>query len=314
MMEAMMDLKNLITETRNEETMNLDEMTPSEIIRVMNREDERTIAAVRQASPQIEQTIRWTTEALKKDGRIIYLGAGTSGRLGVLDAAECQPTFGVPDGVVVGLIAGGAEALTQAKECVEDHEEAGRKDLEKIGLRREDVVIGLAASGRTPYVIGGVRYANELGCHTVSVCCNPDTPLSRAADCAIELIVGPEVLTGSTRLKGGTAEKMVLNMISTASMIGIGKVYQNLMVDVRQTNEKLVTRAENIVMDAALCSRDTARESLREAGGEAKLAITMLLLNCDIDTARRALADADGRVRAAVATRSGSGGRSQQEG
>lgn len=296
----MADLKSLMTETRNKNTMNLDEMTPYEIVSVMNEEDEKVVKAVYHVLPEISRTIELAIESLTHKGRIIYIGAGTSGRLGILDAVECPPTFGVDYNTVVGVIAGGEEAFVKAKEGAEDSLELGVEDLKKINLKREDIVIGLAASGRTPYVIGAFRYASELGCRKVAISCNDNSEISKEADIAIELLSGPEVLTGSTRLKAGTAEKMVLNMISTASMVGIGKVYQNLMVDVRTTNEKLVNRAENIVMEAVGCNREEAREALKEAEGEAKLAITKMLLNCDIETARASLEQADGKVKVAV--------------
>lgn len=299
----MSDLRKLTTEKRNSETMKLDEMTPYEIISIMNKEDHNVIEAVHQALPDIETAILWATESLCHKGRIIYIGAGTSGRLGVLDAVECPPTFGVPYDTVVGLIAGGEESFIKAKEGAEDNMDLGKKDLANIGLCSKDIVIGLAASGRTPYVIGALKYAKEVGCKSVSIVCNLRAEVSQEADCAIELITGPEILTGSTRLKAGTAEKMVLNMISTVSMIGIGKVYENLMVDVRQTNMKLVTRAENIVMEAVGCQREEARAALREAGGEAKLAITKMLLGCDIETAKECLEKAGGKVKTAVSQR-----------
>lgn len=297
----MVDISGLSTEKRNDRTMELDEMTPYQIISIMNEEDHKVVEAVRQALPQIEKTIQWTTAGLRAGGRIIYIGAGTSGRIGILDAVECPPTFGVSYNVVVGIIAGGQDAFVKAREGAEDDPELGKKDLQEHRLTEKDVVIGLAASGRTPYVIGALKYARELGCRTVSISNNGHSPISREAELAIELLTGPEVLTGSTRLKAGTAEKMVLNMISTASMVGIGKVYQNLMVDVRQSNEKLVTRSENIVMEAVGCSREEARQNLEEAGGRTKLAITKMLLGCDVGTARESLEQAGGKVKIAVA-------------
>lgn len=296
----MSDLNQLITEQRNVKTINLDEMAPFEIISTMNKEDINVVQAVHDALPQIEQVIKWTTESLRNDGRIIYIGAGTSGRLGVLDAVECPPTFGVSYNTVIGLIAGGEKAFVKAEEGAEDNKELGKKDLLNINLQKNDVVIGLAASGRTPYVVGALQYARSIGCKTVSIACNSNTLISKEADCTVELLTGPEILTGSTRLKAGTAEKMVLNMISTVSMVGIGKVYQNLMVDVRQTNEKLITRAENIVIEAVGCTREEARLALEEANGEAKLAITKMLLDCDIETAKQCLIKANGKVKGAV--------------
>lgn len=296
----MIDLSVLVTESRNKETMGLDQMTPLEIVTVMNREDGKAVEAVEEVLPQIAQAIAWCTDSLKQKGRIIYIGAGTSGRLGVLDAVECPPTFGVSPDVVVGLMAGGTPAFVRAVEGAEDSQIMGEEDLKEIHLSPADIVIGLAASGRTPYVIYGLRYAKKIGCRTVAVSCNRDSEIGKEADLAIEPVPGPEVLTGSTRLKAGTVQKMVLNMISTGSMVGIGKVYQNLMVDVVQTNMKLITRAENIVMTATGCTREEARDSLEEAEGSVKLAITMILLQCSAKSAKTRLNRAGGYVRNAI--------------
>ena len=296
----MIDLSVLVTESRNKETMGLDQMTPLEIVTVMNREDGKAVEAVEEVLPQIAQAIVWCTDSLKQKGRIIYIGAGTSGRLGVLDAVECPPTFGVSPDVVVGLMAGGTPAFVRAVEGAEDSQIMGEEDLKEIHLSPADIVIGLAASGRTPYVIYGLRYAKKTGCRTVAVSCNRDSEIGKEADLAIEPVPGPEVLTGSTRLKAGTVQKMVLNMISTGSMVGIGKVYQNLMVDVVQTNMKLITRAENIVMTATGCTREEARDSLEEAEGSVKLAITMILLQCSAKSAKTRLNRAGGYVRNAI--------------
>ena len=296
----MIDLSVLVTESRNKETMGLDQMTPLEIVTVMNREDGKAVEAVGEVLPQIAQAIAWCTDSLKQKGRIIYMGAGTSGRLGVLDAVECPPTFGVSPDVVVGLMAGGSAAFVKAVEGAEDSQTLGEEDLKKIHLSPADIVIGLAASGRTPYVIYGLRYAKKTGCRTVAVSCNRDSEIGKEADLAIEPVPGPEVLTGSTRLKAGTVQKMVLNMISTGSMVGIGKVYQNLMVDVVQTNMKLITRAENIVMTATGCTREEARDCLEEAEGSVKLAITMILLHCGAKSAKTRLNRAGGYVRNAI--------------
>ena len=296
----MIDLSVLVTESRNKETMGLDQMTPLEIVAIMNREDGKAVEAVGEVLPQIAQAIAWCTDSLKQKGRIIYIGAGTSGRLGVLDAVECPPTFGVSPDVVVGLMAGGSAAFVKAVEGAEDSQTLGEEDLKKIHLSPADIVIGLAASGRTPYVIYGLRYAKKTGCRTVAVSCNRDSEIGKEADLAIEPVPGPEVLTGSTRLKAGTVQKMVLNMISTGSMVGIGKVYQNLMVDVVQTNMKLITRAENIVMTATGCTREEARDCLEEAEGSVKLAITMILLQCGAKSAKTRLNRAGGYVRNAI--------------
>ena len=228
------------------------------------------------------------------------MGAGTSGRLGVLDAVECPPTFGVDHGVVVGLIAGGYGAFDRPIETAEDRPELGRQDLIDRNLESRDIVIGIAASGRTPYVLGALAYAREVGCRTVAISCNASSPIGAAADLAIEVVPGPECLTGSTRLKAGTCQKLILNMISTATMVGCGKAYQNLMVDVMQTNEKLVVRAQNIVMEATGCDRVTAAEKLSAAEGNAKTAITMILADCTLEEARARLSKARGHVREAI--------------
>lgn len=296
----MLDLSKLTTETRNPETMHLDEMTPLEIATTMNREDAHVIEAIHVELPHIAQAIEWATESLRAGGRIIYMGAGTSGRLGVLDAAECPPTFGVSPDVVVGLIAGGEQAFTKAVEGAEDSTTLGEEDLKRIGLQSRDIVIGLAASGRTPYVAYALDYARSVGCHTVAIACNKDSVIGGHADLAIEPVCGPEVLTGSTRLKAGTAQKLILNMISTATMVGMGKVYQNLMVDVQQTNEKLVTRAQNICMAATECTREQAIEALAAANGHVKTAIVMILNGQDVEGASAALEAAGGRVRGAI--------------
>ena len=295
-----LNLKNMSTETRNQNTMNLDIMTPLEVVTVMNQEDAKVPAAITPALPNIAQCVTWAIESIEAGGRIIYMGAGTSGRLGVLDAVECPPTFGVAPEVVVGLIAGGEKAFVKAVEGAEDSRELGRQDLIDINLQKRDIVIGIAASGRTPYVLGGLAYAQEMGCHTVGISCNPGSAVGAAAELAIEVVPGPECLTGSTRLKSGTCQKLILNMISTATMVGCGKAYQNLMVDVMQTNEKLVVRAQNIVMEATGCEREVAAEKIAIAGGNAKTAITMILADCGLEEAKERLAKAKGHVREAI--------------
>ena len=296
----MLDLTKLTTERRNPKTMELDSFSPIEIARVMNEENTNVIKAIDEVLPQVASAIEWAGEALNAGGRIIYMGAGTSGRLGVLDAVECPPTFGVSYDTVVGLIAGGEGAFVKAAEGAEDNAEAGAADLAALELESRDIVIGIAASGRTPYVIGGLRYANEAGCRTVAIACNKDSAVGAEAQLAIEPVTGPEVLTGSTRLKAGTAQKLVLNMISTGSMVAAGKVYQNLMVDVKQSNEKLRVRAQNIVMMATECTREQAAEALEACHHHVKGAIAMLLLGCDATAAEAALDEAHGHVRAAV--------------
>jgi N-acetylmuramic acid 6-phosphate etherase len=295
-----LDLKKMTTETRNSYTMELDRMTPLEIVTAMNREDALVPKAIEDVLPKIAQAATWAIESLEQGGRILYIGAGTSGRLGVLDAAECPPTFGVSPDVVVGLIAGGDAAFLKAVEGAEDSVELGRQDLANHNLQSPDLVIGIAASGRTPYVLGALAYAKEIGCRTVAISCNAGCDIGKAADLAVEAVVGPEVLTGSTRLKAGTAQKLILNMISTATMVGVGKVYENLMVDVMQTNEKLHVRAENIVMAATGVERPEAREAITAADGSVKTAITMILTGCGAEAARASLAKAKGHVRKAI--------------
>lgn len=296
----MVELGMMETEKRNENTMNLDQMSVKEALRVMNSEDKKVAEAIEVVLPEIENAIKIITNQLKKGGRLIYTGAGTSGRLGVLDAAECPPTFGTPKEKVVGLIAGGERAFTEAIEGAEDSSELGKEDLVEIHLHENDVVVGLAASGRTPYVLGALRYANALNVPTISIACNTNSEIGQVADIAIDAVPGPEVLTGSTRLKAGSAQKMILNMLSTLSMVGIGKVYQNLMVDVQPTNKKLVSRAENIVMKATDVERQVAQEALAESNGAVKVAIIMILLDVDEKKARENLAEADGHVRKAL--------------
>lgn len=299
----MLDLTKLGTEQRNPRTMELDAFTPFQVAEAMNAEDAHAVEAVHAVLPQVATAIEWAGDSLNAGGRIIYVGAGTSGRLGVLDAVECPPTFGVSRETVVGIIAGGEGAFVKATEGAEDHEEAGATDLAAKGLTPHDLVVGLAASGRTPYVVGALRKAHEAGCRTVAIACNPDSRIGAEADLAIEPATGPEVLTGSTRLKAGTAQKLVLNMISTGAMARAGKVYENLMVDVRQSNEKLRVRAQNIIMEACGCTRDEARASLEAAGGHVKAAITMRLLGCSAEEAAEALDGAHGDVRVAVERR-----------
>lgn len=295
-----LNLANMSTETRNPNTMLLDTMTPLEIVTAMNQEDARIAQVIQPELPHVAQCVVWGIASIQSGGRIIYMGAGTSGRLGVLDAVECPPTFGVDPSLVVGLIAGGEKAFVRAVEGAEDDPNLGRLDLQKIHLVKEDLVIGIAASGRTPYVLGGLEYATEVGCHTVAISCNPGSVIGKYAQLAIEVVPGPEVLTGSTRLKAGTCQKLILNMISTATMVGCGKAYQNLMVDVVQTNEKLVTRAQNIVMEATGVNRETAKKMILEAGGSCKKAIVMILANCDAEAAQKRLDQAKGHVREAI--------------
>lgn len=294
------NLRGMTTETRNQHTMELDRMSELEIVTAMNQEDAKVPQAVAKCLPQIAQAAAFAVEAFRSGGRMFYIGAGTSGRLGVLDAAECPPTFGVPQDMVIGLIAGGDKAFTVAIEGAEDSLTLAEEELKAYDLSGRDFVVGIAASGRTPYVLGGLEYARSLGCHTAAIACNVGSAVGKAAELAIEVDCGPEVLTGSTRLKSGTAQKLILNMISTASMVRMGKVYQNLMVDVVQTNEKLHARAENIVMQATGVDRAEARRVIDEANGSVKTAITMILANCTAQQAAQRLDAAGGFVRAAI--------------
>ncbi|MFT3861961.1 N-acetylmuramic acid 6-phosphate etherase [Micropruina sp.] len=298
----MPDLSELTaTESRNPRTATLDAMSITEFLQVMNAEDSRVPAAVADQIPQIARAVELAVAALRAGGRLIYTGAGTSGRLGVLDAAECPPTFGTDPDQVVGLLAGGQQAMFRAVEGAEDSTELGVADLVELGLGGCDVVVGIAASGRTPYVIGGLDHAREVGAATVSIACNPGAEVSSHADVSIELDNGPEVLTGSTRLKAGTSQKLVLNMISTATMVRLGKVYGNLMVDVLPTNEKLVSRAIGIIQAATGCDPECAAQALAEAGNHAKTAIVSILCGVDAQTARARLVEAHGFVRATIA-------------
>lgn len=296
-----MNLGALVSETRNPETMTLDEMSTLEMVTCFNREDRKVPQAIAAVLPEIAQAVDLAASALRAGGRLIYLGAGTSGRLGVLDASECPPTFGVPHGVVVGLIAGGPEAMFKAVEGAEDDAALGERDLQDLALTPVDMVIGLAASGRTPYVIGALRYARQLGCPTVAISCNPGSPIAAEAQVAISPVVGPEALTGSTRMKSGTAQKLVLNMISTGAMVKWGKVYQNLMVDVKATNVKLVDRACRIVVEATGAERSQAEAALAQTDFEVKPAILMLLAGVSAEEAQRRLQVYHGYLRAALA-------------
>ncbi|MGW0995644.1 N-acetylmuramic acid 6-phosphate etherase [Streptomyces sp. NPDC002523] len=293
-------LGTLGTETRNERTGSLDRMPVAELLSVMNTEDQTVALAVREALPEIGAAVEAITESLRRGGRLIYLGAGTSGRIGLLDAVECPPTFGTAPEQVVGLLSGGPGAFVVAVEGAEDEPARAVADLDEIGVNDRDTVVGLAASGRTPYVIGGLEHAAAQGAVTVSVACNRDAVVSRYADIPIEIATGPEVLTGSTRLKAGTAQKMVCNMLSTASMVRLGKAYGNLMVDVKASNDKLVDRARRIVVQATGADDRTAAESLRAAGGHAKTAIVMILSDSTAEEATRRLDEAHGDTRTAI--------------
>lgn len=291
-------MKNF-TEQRNPNSMHLDEMSVEEIAKLMNEEDRGVPEAIQRAIPEITELIEAVIRAFKNEGRLIYIGAGTSGRLGILDAVECVPTFGTSPEKVVGLIAGGEQAIKDAVEGAEDSKELAIEDLKKLRLTKNDIVVGIAASGRTPYVIGGLNYAKEIGAKTGSLSNNENTKISEIADYPIEVITGPEVLTGSTRLKAGTAQKIVLNMITTISMVKIGKAYENLMVDVLATNEKLVDRAKRIIVEATGVDYEEAEKVFDEAGS-VKLAIVMILSGASKEDSKAALEETDGFVRASI--------------
>lgn len=295
--DLLVDLRKIDTEQQNKNTINLDQMSVREALTVMNQEDKKVAKAIEKVLPEIEKAVHVIIEKFNVGGRLIYIGAGTSGRLGVLDAAECPPTFGAPKEQVVGIIAGGEKAFTEAIEGSEDNIEMGKEDLEKIGLTKNDVVVGLAASGRTPYVIGALEYANSLQAPTVAIACTRESEIGQVANIAIEATPGPEVLTGSTRLKAGTTQKLILNMLSTISMVGIGKAYKNLMVDVQPSNEKLISRAINIVMQATGVEEAVARKKMEESEGNVKAAILMILLDIDKETAEQKLVETKGHIR-----------------
>lgn len=296
----MSELDQLVSEGRNPNTMGIDRMGTRDILATINAEDASVAEAVNKVIPAIAAAVEAIVAAFNRGGRLIYMGAGTSGRLGVLDASECPPTFGVPYGMVVGLIAGGPDALMRAAEGAEDRMEDGVADLKSIGLTEKDVVVGIAVSGRTPYVIGGLNYAKEIGAVTAALSCNPASTIAHIADIAISPVVGPEVLTGSTRMKSGTAQKLVLNMLTTASMIRIGKTYQNLMVDLHASNKKLLARAVRIVMQATECSAAEAEAALEKTQNDVKLAILVQLTGLDVGAARAALSKAGGFLRHAI--------------
>ncbi len=296
----MINLSSLTTETQNQNTLDLDSMTALQIVSVMNKEDARVPTAISAALPEIAEAAECASSAINCGGRIIYIGAGTSGRLGMLDAAECEPTFGISPDKVVALMAGGKDAFVKAIEGAEDNEKAGIDDLKSIQLMPKDCVIGIAASGRTPYVIGALEYANSIGSPTIAISCNENSAISSIAKIAIEVVVGPEVLTGSTRLKSGSAQKMILNMISTTAMVLCGRVYKNLMVDVKKTNAKLNARAINIIIQATGVNENTAKEALEQAEGNTKVAITSILLGMPADKAKYYLDRSEGHVRDAL--------------
>ena len=293
-------LSTLITEQRNPNSMHVDSLSALEIVQLMNEEDKQVPLAIEKCLPQIAQAVERIVAAFQQGGRLVYIGAGTSGRLGVLDASECPPTFGVSPEMVKGIIAGGERALRHPIEGAEDSKTHAVVDLQTIQFSSKDVLVGIAASGRTPYVIGALEYAKSLGSVTVSIASNPNSAMANIVDIAIDTVVGPEVLTGSSRLKSGTAQKLVLNMLTTASMILMGKCYQNLMVDVQASNEKLKARAIRIVMQATDCDKTLAEETLKLADQNAKLAIMMILSGLDRAQAEALLEKHHGKLQLAL--------------
>ena len=293
-------LSTLITEQRNPNSVHVDSLSALEIVQLMNEEDKQVPLAIEKCLPQIAQAVERIVTAFQQGGRLVYIGAGTSGRLGVLDASECPPTFGVSPEMVKGIIAGGERALRHPIEGAEDSKAQAVVDLQTIQFSSKDVLVGIAASGRTPYVIGALEYAKSLGSVTVSISSNPNSAMANIVDIAIDTVVGPEVLTGSSRLKSGTAQKLVLNMLTTASMILMGKCYQNLMVDVQASNEKLKARAIRIVMQATDCDKALAEETLKLSGQNAKLAIMMILSGLDRAQAEALLEKHQGKLQFAL--------------
>ncbi len=296
------EVKALATEQRNPHSTNLDTLTSREIVELINTEDHLVPVAVRRELPHVARAVDLVVEAFRRGGRLIYVGAGTSGRIGVVDASECPPTFGVPYDLVQGVMAGGEAAMFRAQEGAEDRPEDGARDLEALGLTSNDVVCGIAASRRTPYTVGAIAYARDVvGATTLFVTCVPRETLPFAVDVAICPVVGPEVVMGSTRMKSGTAQKLVVNMITTAAMVRMGKVYENMMIDLMMTNAKLVERSKRIVMTVTDADYETASEALAAAGGHVKTALVTLLAGVSADEARARLDTAGGFVRHAIA-------------
>lgn len=290
------DLTTMITESRNQASLTIDQLTTIDMLKVINEEDKKVAFAVETQLPQIAQAVDKIVEAFQQQGRLIYIGAGTSGRLGILDASECPPTYGTPAEQIMGIIAGGTPAIFKAVENAEDKPEQGQADLQSIQFNYKDILVGIAASGRTPYVIGAMEYAKSQGATVISLCCNPNAPMIGLADIAITPIVGAEVITGSSRMKAGTAQKLVLNMLTTASMIKIGKVFSNLMVDVEASNAKLIERQIQIVIEATSCSRQQAINALEQCNRQCKTAIIMLLMQISAEQAMALLNENRGMI------------------
>ena len=290
------DLTTMITESRNQASLTIDQLTTIDMLKVINEEDKKVAFAVEKQLPQIAQAVDKIVEAFQQQGRLIYIGAGTSGRLGILDASECPPTYGTPAEQIMGIIAGGTPAIFKAVENAEDKPEQGQADLQSIQFNYKDILVGIAASGRTPYVIGAMEYAKSQGATVISLCCNPNAPMIGLADIAITPIVRAEVITGSSRMKAGTAQKLVLNMLTTASMIKIGKVFSNLMVDVEASNAKLIERQIQIVIEATSCSRQQAINALEQCNRQCKTAIIMLLMQISAEQAMALLNENRGMI------------------
>jgi len=295
-----MDLDKLITEGRNPDTLDIDRLSTEDMLKKINNEDKKVPIAVEKEIPNIAKAVDVIADKLKQGGRLIYIGAGTSGRFGILDASECPPTFGVDPEMVQGIIAGGDVAIRKSVEDAEDKEDLGKEDLKKKNLSSKDVVVGIAASGRTPYVLGALRYAKEVGAHTVGISCNPDSEMKKIVDIMIAPVVGPEVIMGSTRMKAGTAQKLVLNMLSTGAMIKLGKVYSNLMVDVKATNEKLINRAKRIVKLATDADEKVIEKILKETNYNVKLTILIILTGLNQNKAKEFLDRSNGYIAKAL--------------
>jgi N-acetylmuramic acid 6-phosphate etherase len=293
-------LDGLISENQNPDTIDIDQLSSLNIVKKINQQDHKVSKAISLVLPEIAAAVDNIVAAFKAGGRLVYIGAGTSGRLGVLDAVECIPTFGIEEGMVIGLMAGGKDAMYKAKEGVEDSFDAGKLDLESIGFNKSDVLVGIAASGRTPYVIGALKHAGQVGAKRISLSCNPQAEISLHAEINLLPIVGAEALTGSTRMKSGTAQKLVLNMLSTASMIRIGKSYKNLMVDVKATNKKLYARGTRMIMQVTGATQLIAEQTLEASGMQVKLAILMLLAGVDAKSGQALLQKTDGFLSNAI--------------
>jgi N-acetylmuramic acid 6-phosphate etherase len=299
------EISKLSTEQRNPHSMDIDARTTAEILKIINEEDKTVPYAIEKELPYIEEAVELIVEALKNGGRLLYFGAGTSGRLGVVDASECPPTFGTPYGLIDGYIAGGKEAMFRAQEGAEDYEENGANDVLSAKVNNKDIVCGIAASRRTPYVIGAVKKAKELGAVTLFITCNPRSEFNiEGVDVAICPHVGPEVIMGSTRMKSGTAQKLVLNMLTTTAMIRMGKIYENMMIDLQMTNKKLVERSKRIVMTITGLPYEEAAVYLEKAGGNVKTALVMILAGVDAEEAKKRIEMADGFVRKAIEKKS----------